>query len=463
MLEKAQLSAEHLMPQSQEDLAAELSVVGGAAWTKLYSTLTSQLMVPIELHGDRTSLPLSVIRNLAMDADRATRRRAYEAELSALEHSAVPLGAALNSVKGETNILEGRRRWGSALDVALFNNSIDQETLDAMLGAARESFPDFRRYLRTKAKALGLPVLTWYDLFAPVGTPAGSWEFDSARDFLIEQFGTYSDRLRQLAERAFNEQWIDAEPRDGKRGGAFCMLLRRDESRVLSNFVPTYEGMSTLAHELGHAYHNFNLASRSPFQRSNPMTLAETASIFCETIVEQAALDRAGPDERICILESGLQGATQVVVDISSRFQFERAVFDRRRDRELSVDELNDLMLESQRDAYGDGLDMDTLHPYMWAVKGHYYSTGRPYYNFPYMFGLLFGLGLYAEYERDPERFRAGYDELLSSTTTADAVTLGSRFGMDIRSPDFWRSSLAVVVAKVDAFEQLVQQRPGDT
>lgn len=459
MLEKTQVSARHLMCQSQEDLAAELSVTGGAAWTKLYSTVTSQLTVPIELNGEREALPLSVIRNLAMDPDRETRRRAYDAELKALADAAVPLAAALNSVKGETNTLERGRRWESALDMALFNNSIDQRTLDVMLGAARESFPSFRRYLRAKAKALGLPALTWYDLFAPVGQAAGSWEFNSARDFLLEQFGTYSDRLRRLAERAFDEHWIDAEPRDGKRGGAFCMSLRRDESRVLSNFVPTYEGMSTLAHELGHAYHNFNLAARSPFQRSNPMTLAETASIFCETIVEQAALDQSGADERISILESGLQGATQVVVDISSRFQFERALFERRRERELSIEELNELMLEAQRDTYGDGLDMNVLHPYMWAVKGHYYSPGRPYYNFPYMFGLLFGLGLYAEYERDPERFRAGYDDLLASTTTADASTLAARFGMDITSPDFWRASLEIIAQRIDAFEQLVDER----
>lgn len=461
MLSRAQVSALHLMSQAEEDLAAELSPTGGTAWGKLHDNVTSQLMVPVDLRGERTVLPFSVVRNLAMDPDRDVRRIAFAAEVAALETVSVPLAAALNSIKGETNAIERRRRWESALDLALFYNNIDRQTLDAMMGAARESFPDFRRYLRAKARALGLPVLAWYDLFAPLGGETRRWDFDSARDFLLEQFGSYSDRLRGFAERAFRERWIDAEPREGKRGGAFCMPLRADESRIMSNFVPTYEGMSTLAHELGHAYHNFNLAGRSPFQRSNPMTLAETASIFCETIVQQAALDHAGPQERISILESALQGATQVVVDITSRFEFERAVFERRRERELSISELNDIMLDSQRHTYGDGLDADALHPYMWAVKGHYYSSARPYYNFPYMFGLLFGLGLYAQYEQDPERFRSGYDQLLASTTMDDAATLAARVGMDIRSPDFWRASLGVVAGNVDEFERLVDAGQG--
>jgi pepF/M3 family oligoendopeptidase len=456
MLRRAQVSAEHLMSPAEENLAAELSVSGSTAWAKLYTTLTSQLAVPIELDGERQELPISIVRNLALDPNRQTRRIAYDAELAAWERAAVPLAAALNSIKGETNTLDDRRGWETALDLALFNNGIDKQTLDAMLDSARASFPDFRRYLRAKARALGIDNLTWYDLFAPLGGEGRPWDFDSARAFLLDQFGTYSDRLRTFAERAFAQRWIDAEPRDGKRGGAFCMQLRPGESRVLTNFVPTYEGMSTLAHELGHAYHNYNLAHRSPFQRSNPMTLAETASIFCETIVQRAALESADSQERLSILESALQGATQVVVDITSRFLFEQAVFQRRRQRELSIEELNTLMLESQLETYGEGLDENVLHPYMWAVKGHYYSSDRPFYNFPYMFGLLFGLGLYAQYEQDPGAFRSGYDDLLSATTLADAATLASRFGIDIRSTCFWAGSLSVVRANIDAFEQLV-------
>jgi oligoendopeptidase F len=324
-----------------------------------------------------------------------------------------------------------------------------------MMNSARESFPAFRRYLRAKARLLGEPALPWYDLFAPVGSGPRAWSFEEAEAFIVEQFGTFSDRMRGLAERAFGERWIDAEPRSGKVGGAFCMALRPGESRILANFTPVYGGVNTLAHELGHAYHNLALADRTPLQRVTPSTLAETASTFCETIAFEAALAKAEPAESLSILELALQDSTQVVVDIASRFLFEQRLCEARRAHELSIDQLNELMLDAQRETYGDGLDGNVLHPYMWAVKGHYYSAGHGFYNFPYLFGLLFGLGLFARYREDPDRFKEGYDELLSSTGMADASTLAGRFGIDLRGPDFWRTSLDVIRAQIDRFVSL--------
>ncbi len=455
-LHRAKRQAQHLMSPAEESLAAELNLSGGTAWAKLHGNVTSQLTVEVQRDGQVEELPMSVVRNLAYEVDRDVRRSGYEAELAGWQRVAVPLAAALNSVKGEVNTLAQRRGWESPLDTTLFINNIDRQTLDAMLTAARESFPDFRRYLRAKARAIGVPALAWYDLFAPVGTGNKVWEFDDASQFIVEQFGTYSSRLSEFAARAFNERWVDAEPRPGKRDGAFCMSVRKDESRVFSNYKPAFGGLSTLAHELGHAYHNLNLAERTMLQRSTPMTLAETASIFCETIVRQAALANVDTQEQIAILEASLQGSCQVVVDITSRFLFEQRVFETRRQRELSVDELNTLMLEAQRETYGDGLDQSLLHPYMWAMKPHYYSTGLSFYNYPYMFGLLFGLGLYARYQQDPEAFKAGYDELLASTGLADAATLAQRFNIDIRATDFWQSSLDIIRADIDRFEQLI-------
>jgi oligoendopeptidase F len=259
-----------------------------------------------------------------------------------------------------------------------------------------------------------------------------------------------------MAERAFCERWIDAEPRDGKRGGAFCAWLRKDESRILANFNPAYGGMSTLAHELGHAYHNLACARRTYLQRQTPMTLAETASNFCEVMIREAALKTASPAEQLTILEASLQDACQVVVDITSRFLFEKEVFERRQQRELSADELNEIMLESQRATYGDGLDPEKLHPYMWAVKPHYYNVA--FYNFPYMFGLLFSLGLYARYREAPGPFLASYDDLLSATGMNDAASLAARFGIDVRSPAFWRDSLGLIAEDVSQFERLVTE-----
>ncbi len=457
-LRVAQQAAAHLLPSEQEALVADLDLVAGKAWAKLHGAFTSQLTVPVEIEGEVRQLPMSAVRNLASSPEREVRRRAYEAELATWERAEVPLAAAMNGIKGQVDLVARRRGWASVLDEALFAGRIDRATLDAMMEAAWDSFPDFQRYLRAKARLLDLPVLGWYDLFAPVGTDQRQWRFVEASSFVIEQFGSYSARLADLAERAFSERWIDAEPRDGKRDGAFCMWIQGDASRVLANYRPVYGGVSTLAHELGHAYHNLNLSRRTMLQRDTPMTMAETASIFCETIVRHAALAEATPEQQLTILEAALQGACQVVVDISSRFLFEQRTFEQRRARELSARELCALMEQAQRETYGDGLDQDVLHRYMWAVKPHYYSTSRSFYNYPYMFGLLFGLGLYARYQETPEAFRAEYDDLLASTGMAAPAELAARFGIELSTPDFWRSSLDIVRADIDRFETLANE-----
>ncbi len=480
MIRRAKEGAMHLMSPVEEVLASELELSGGSAWGKLHANLSSQIMVPVERGGKPQELPMSMVRNLAYNAEPETRRSAYEAELKSWEKAALPMAAALNSIKGEGNTLARHRGYATPLDEALFNNTIDRQTLEALHEATRASFPDFRRYLRAKARMLGKEKLPWYDLFAPVGisptraspvsgfqaraasggmSPAGgrTWEFAEGSALVVEQFGGYSQRMGDFAQRAFRENWIDAEPRNGKQDGAFCMALRKDESRVLANYQPGFKSVLTLAHELGHGYHNLNRAIHPILNRDTPMTLAETSSIFCETIVRNALLKQVGAEERVMILEGALVNICQVVVDVTSRFIFESRVFAQRLKRELSVDELCELMVEAQKETYGDGLDPEVLHPYMWAVKSHYYSAGRSFYNFPYTFGLLFGLGLYARYQQDPEGFEAGYDDLLASTGLADPATLAGRMGIDIRSTAFWAASLDTIREDIDQFEQLAR------
>ncbi|MEY2431758.1 MAG: hypothetical protein QOC92_1483 [Acidimicrobiaceae bacterium] len=456
-LRKAELAAVHQMTEAEEDLAAELNLTGGSAWNRLHGDVTSRLTANVK--GD--DLAITVVRNLALHADPEMRRKAFAAELAAWESASVPLAAAMNGIKGEANVVNRRRGWDDALAPALFYNAVDRATLDAMQSAVVASFPDFRRYLRTKARLLGHgdSGLPWWDLFAPVGDPAASacsWE--EAVEHVRTAFSSYSPALVALAERAFAEQWVDAEAHDGKRGGAFCMPVRGDESRVLLNYSGTFDSVSTLAHELGHAYHNTNLADRTPMQRQTPMALAETASIFCETILVQSGLASAhgDPGRQLVLLDTDLTGAAQVVVDIHSRFLFERRVFEQRADRALSVREFCDYMTEAQLETYGDGLDRDALHPYMWAVKPHYYGTA--FYNWPYTFGLLFGIGLYARYTADPDRFRLGYDDLLSATGLGDAAELAARFGIDVRDEGFWTDSLDVIRGRIADYEQVAGQ-----
>ncbi|MEY4530269.1 MAG: hypothetical protein RLZZ156_990 [Deinococcota bacterium] len=451
-LQKMQLAAKHQMSPEEEDLRSSLSPSASSAWAKLHGNIVSRLEVMVQ----GQSIPMSATRASARSADATRRKAAYTAELEAWQTVEAPLCAALNSIKGEVGVVNARRGFSDAITPSLQGANIDRQTLYAMHQACTESFVDFRRYLKAKAKLLGSSSLAWYDMLAPVGEAGKSWEWAEGSEFIAKQFGTYSPKLEAFARRSLTEGWIDAAPRAGKRDGAFCMGVRGDESRILMNFEPSLDSLSTLAHELGHGYHNLCLKDRTPLQRQTPMTLAETASIFCETIVSNAALKEATALEKLYILDTELQGQTQVVVDIHSRFLFETRVFKAREARELSVAELKNLMLQAQLETYGDGLDASTYHPYMWAVKGHYYSSGLSFYNYPYTFGLLFGLGLYAQYEQNPKDFKTKYDTLLSSTGLADAATLASGFGIDLRTPDFWRSSLDQIRARVDEFCALV-------
>jgi pepF/M3 family oligoendopeptidase len=456
-LEEAIEDARHMMSEPEEMLASALSPSGASAWSRLHQTITSQIEVPLERDGKVEMLPMSKVRSLAAEADPELRRRAYEAELEAWRKWQEPCAAALNGIKGWSDTLLRRRGYAAAIEPAIEQARIDQATLDALLASMRRSLPDFRRYLKAKARALGKERLAWYDVQAPVGKADRVWKYEDATRFVVECFGRFSKRLADYAQRAFDGDWVDAGSRPGKVGGAFCMGVPEvKESRVLMNFDGTFDQVSTLAHELGHGYHNECLKDRTPLLRATPMTLAETASIFCETIVFNAALAKADAKEALGIIETSLLGSCQVVVDILSRYLFETRVFERRAKSELTSGDLCALMTEAQKETYGDALDPERLHPYMWAVKGHYYSAEMGFYNYPYAFGLLFGLGLYSIYRARGEAFCAEYDELLSSTGLGKAAELAARFKIDIRSQGFWDGALDEVRKLIARYETLV-------
>lgn len=448
--------SKYQMSEAEEALAAELSVSGAQAWSKLQHTLISQLTVDFALNGRSERMPLPALINLRSHPDADVRRRAYEAELQALDSVREPLAACLNGVKGATITLERRRGRQDPLDAALDRARIDRATLEAMLSAIEDALPTFRRYLLAKARRLGKERLAWWDLFAPTGKQDRTYAFDEAADFVLENFATFSPELAEMAQRAFQQRWIDAEPREGKAAGAFCMGVDAvRESRILCNFDGSLDQVFTLAHELGHAFHNHCLyaAGKTPLQSQTPMTLAETASIMCETIVTEATLAQTtDPQEELAILESALIGQTQVIVDIYSRFLFEREVFRRRAQAELSADDFDAIMLDAQRAAYGDALDETQLHRAMWTWKPHYYYANLSFYNFPYAFGLLFGTGLYAIYRQRGAAFVPDYMALLASTGEATAADLAARFGIDVRSQGFWGDSLAVLGRRIERY-----------
>ena len=459
MLKEAADQSKYLMSESEEALAAELSLSGGNAWNKLRSKTVSQVTVDFELDGEMQKLPAPALINLRTHADEDVRRRGYEAENKAWASVEETLAACLNGVKGEVITLNKRRGREDALHASLEGARIDRDTLNAMLGAMKDSFPMFQRYFNHKAKLIGKEKLAWWDLYAPVGKTDTRYTYEEARDFILDAFEKFSPELRSFSERAFDNNWIDAEMREGKSSNGFCMgVAGVKESRIFINFDGSQDQLSTIAHELGHAFHNECAwqFGKTPLQKITPMTLAETASTFCETIVTEAVLEQVtDPQEELAILESVLNGAAGVVVDIYSRFLFEKEVFERREKAELSVDEINEIMERSQKAAYGDGLDERYLQKYMWTWKPHYYYIERSFYNYPYAFGLLFATGLYAIYKQRGTEFVDEYKALLASTGEATAADLAARFGIDITTRKFWEDSLAIIGKQVDRYCEL--------
>jgi pepF/M3 family oligoendopeptidase len=447
----------HQMSEAEEGLYAELGTTGSSAWGRLQSDLTSQLSADVNLPTGTKSMPMAAVRGLATDNDLAVRKAAYDAEMQAWPTVAVACAAAMNSIKGEANTVNKRRQWKAPIDASLYSNSVSNATFTAMQSAISASLPDFRRWMRVKAQLHGdTNGLSWWNLFAPLHISPGAISWDEGISLVKDAFSSYSDRLAQLVDRSIDEQWLDAEPREGKTGGAFCMSFVEDRSLVLLNWSGSVDSAQTTAHELGHAYHNTQLAQRTPLQKRLPMALAETASIFCETLVVEDGLSRMQGDERLALLDVNLIGASQVVVDIHSRFLFETEVFARRQRRTLGVSEFNEIMLQAQSDAYGDGLDQSTRHPHMWVLKPHYY--GSHFYNWPYTYGLLFGLGLYAKYQSNPDHFRENYDTVLSRAGMDTAEELGQAFGIDVTDVAFWTSSLDVLRARMLDYEKLAQK-----
>ncbi|NLO84308.1 MAG: M3 family oligoendopeptidase [Clostridiales bacterium] len=457
VLHDAAESAKHSLPEDLEKWVLRLQLDGADAFSKMRDKLMANHTVEL----DGKSLPLPAVRGMAYDADPAVRKAAYEAELASYKKVEDPMAYCLACIKGDAMTTCEAKNFPDILTQQLTETHMDKETLDAMWTAIVEALPDFRRYMKAKAKVLGHQNgLPFYDLFAPVGDANLTYTIDEAHALLVKVFTEVHPELGAFIDHAFENRWIDVYPKEGKSGGAFCGgSYELDQSRILTNFVGSFSDVSTLAHELGHAWHNRCL-QRVPLLRSDaPMPLAETASIFNETLLNQTIRKTADAETKFALLESSLMESTQTVVDIYSRFLFESAVFEARKSHIPTADELNEMMLDAQDKAYGDGLDPDVRHGSMWVNKSHYYNVGLHFYNFPYAFGLLFGLGVYAKYQAEGSSFMTKYDALLASCGSDKIPEVAASVGIDVRSADYWRSALDVIRAEVDEFEKLCEKR----
>lgn len=464
-LQRVQIVSHHLMSAGEEELAAQLAASGAGAWESLRDELGGRATVTLEIDGETQELALSEAANFAYSPDRDLRRRAEEAVLASWDSLSIPLAAAVNAIKGQQRVLAERRGWGDPLDVTLAQNAIDRGTLDAMQAAIREAIPDHQRYLRAKARLLGLPRLAGYDFDAPVGEPM-PWPYSQAQAFILETFAAEHQPLADLATRAFRESWIDAEPRQGKDGGGFSIGVGGEATRIFMNYLPVYDQMSTLAHELGHSYHSAVAAQAGrtalqnppddmPTPLTFPLTLAETASTYCEALAQRAARRQASAAQALSVLDSWLIAFSATVFDTHARFLVEQQIFAIRAERELSATELFELTRDAWLTVCGDAVDPDTVASHRWT-KPHFFISDIAYYNYPYAFGLLFALGLLAVRDREPAGFYERLDALLADSGMRTANELAAGFGIDLHNPAFWRGGFDGYRADIAEFERLV-------
>lgn len=456
-LREAAEDAKHQLPEALEKPVLKMQLSGGEAFSHLRDKLDATLLVDY----DGKQIPLSAVRALAYDGDADTRRRAYEAELASYKKIELPMSFCLNNIKAEGETMAALKGYKGVLDMALAHSRMDEKTLEAMWTAIREALPEVREYFKAKGRLLGHENgLPFYDLFAPVGQSTRTYTVEEARALLLDLFGKFCPEMGEMMRTAFDEGWIDMFPREGKSGGAFCSgYYAKNISRVMTNFAGSASDVSTLAHELGHAFNNRMLHHKPIMMTETPMPLAETASTFNETLLISQLLKTATPEEELTLLDSCLTEQTQTMVDIYSRFLFEQKVVAAQADHALDVDELKETMLWAQEQSYGDGLDPEYRHPYMWACKSHYYSTGVHFYNFPYAFGGLFARGLYARYEKEGEAFVPVYCDLLSRFGSDTIANVTASVGIDVTTPDFWREAVESVLVQVRRFVELADKQ----
>lgn len=449
--------AEYTLSDEVEEVIAKMNLSAGSAWSMMQQYLTSTLVV--DYNGKETTL--SDIRNLAYSSDSKVRKEAYEAELSSYDKVKEAVAFSLNNLKSQINTITELRGYQSPLDMTLKQSRMNRDTLDAMLLAIKEYLPKFHTYLKRKGEILGYKNgLPWWELFAPLGESHKSFTTEEAKEYLVNHFRKFSDDLADMVIEAFDHEWIDFYPKAGKVGGAFCENLPFvKQSRILTNFSGSLSDVITLAHELGHAYHGLNIEDHLPLNTEYSMPVAETASTFNEILIMKAAINESDKAEKMALIESQLQDTTQIICDIYSRFLFESAVFEKRKDVFLFPKDLENIMLDSQRRAYGDGLDHNHLHSDMWICKSHYYSDTLSFYNFPYAFGGLFARGLYAKYEEEGKSFVPKYKALLNATTVNSVEDVAMMADIDLTKPEFWRQSLQTVSDSIDEFIEMTKSK----
>ncbi|MFC5702879.1 M3 family oligoendopeptidase [Cohnella faecalis] len=455
--ERRDFAKEKLSPEL-EGLASELAVDGYHGWGEHYNTIVGRIAIPWEENGTAVTLSAGQAAN-KLDHPKSEVRDSMAAKWEeAWAEQSDLCSDTLNRLAGFRLKLYGLRGWEDPLREPLRINRMSRETLDAMWEATEGAIAPLTKYLQLKARRFGKDKVAWHDVDAPLSSVGETIAYDDAAELIIDAFEHFSPGMAALARRAFDDRWIEAEDRPGKRPGGFCTGLPRSrQTRIFMTYSGTPGNVSTLAHELGHAYHGYLVDGLQPMAQEYAMNVAETASTFAEVLVSDALLKRAASDEeKLSLLDDRLQRAVAFCMNIRARFLFETRFYDRRKAGMLEADELGKMMVEAQKEAFGDSLS--SWHPNFWAAKLHFYLTDVPFYNFPYTFGYLFSTGLVAVAEKEGESFRDRYDALLRDTGVMTVEQLASHhLGVRLDEPDFWRAAVERVIADVDAFSELAE------
>jgi pepF/M3 family oligoendopeptidase len=441
------------MTLNEEELYNLISISSNSEWKSLYDLIISNIKITLK---DQV-LSISQLRNLYHDKNRSLREVVYKTELEELEKYHHIFAKILNSIKWDSIIISKKRKFNSLLEATLFYNRLDLETFNVILNTTFENLNIIRKYFKIKAKLLKLEKLEWYDIFAPINNEDilnneyKELTYNQAKSLIINAFQNFSDNLSNLAKQAFDNNWIDAKPRLGKSDGGFCIYVMPFKSRILVNYDNSIKSVFTLAHELGHAFHNYLLSKNLPIYRNSPLILAETASLLAENILRNYINNISTSKElKITILDGFLLTVSQVVIDILSRFLFEKKLVEIRKERTLSANDLINLMLDSQQEVYLDSIN--SFHKYMWIVKPHYYHSN--FYNYPYLIGLLISLSLYQLYLEKQINIK-DYEEILTNTGKENPYDLLIKYNINIKQKDFWEKAFEFINKEILEFEEL--------
>lgn len=460
ILNERRKNAAEKLPKEQEALINALSIDGYHGWGEMYDTIVSQVKIPFEENGEKGDLSVGQASNKFSTRDRNVRKQIFEEWEKAWDEQSDLLAGTLNHLSGFRLSVYKQRGWDHILKEALTYNRMKQETLDVMWQVISDNKQPFADFLQKKAELLGVEKLSWYDLDAPVGEVDTTYDYQEGADFILKHFENFGDELTDFTRKAFEDRWIEAEDRPGKRPGGFCTSFPvSKQSRIFMTYSGTPSNVSTLAHELGHAFHSYALNDTHPLNRSYAMNVAETASTFAEMIVSDAAVNNAeNEEEKLALLEDKIQRSVALLMNIHARYLFETRFYEERKNGMVSKNRLNKLMEEAQKEAYVNSLE--EYHPLFWGSKLHFFITGVPFYNFPYTFGYLFSLGIYAQAVKEGKGYEQKYMAMLEDTGSMTVEDLAQKhLGVDLTKREFWEEGVKLCIKDVEDFMEMTKNR----